>query len=183
LDESKYIRVSTILGQYADFSKVKPDVLDFATERGSKVHALCAGYAQDIWIPSIPEYCKGYFDSFTGWFDKHVVRVIYVEKRFYNHTYFYTGQPDIILEMRSEGIVLIDNKTPQGKEFEKIWRGAIAAYQNLEIDVAINKGGSLQFNPHGKSARMKWYKKTGGDFAQFLHALSAYRFFKDKGGN
>jgi len=113
MDKANYIRVTEVLGIYVDFSKIKPDVLDFATDRGSRVHALTAGYAQDVWIPEIPEYCKGYFDSFTGWFDKHVVRVIYVEERFYNNVYFYAGQPDFILEMRSEGIVLIDEKTPQ----------------------------------------------------------------------
>ena len=181
IQKSNYVRVSEALGLYADFSKVKPDVLYFATERGTRVHSLCASYAQDVWIPEVPEYCKGYFDSFTGWFDKHVVRVFYVEERFYNHKFFYTGQPDIIVEMRTEGIVLIDNKTPQGKEFEHLWRGAIAAYQNLEIpDIEIVKGGSLQFNPHGKSARMKWYDESAADFAQFLHALSAYRFFKKR---
>lgn len=180
-DKSNYIRVSTVLAPYADFSKIDPNVLYFATDRGIKVHSLCSAYAQDIWIPEIPEYCRGYLDSFTNWFDKHVVRVFYVEVRFYNHKFFYTGRPDLIVEMRTEGIVLIDNKTPQGKEFEHLWRGAIAAYTNLEMDleivIQINKAGSLQLDPHGKSARMKWYDESAKDFAQFLHALSAYRFF------
>ena len=181
IQKSNYVRVSEALNIYADFSKVKPNVLYFATERGTKVHALCAAHAQDVWIPEIPEYCKGYFDSFTGWFDKHVVRVFYVEERFYNNDYFYTGRPDLIVEMRSEGIVLIDNKTPQGKEFEHLWRGAIAAYINLELEIpnlSSWKGGSLQLDPRGKNARMKWYDESAKDFAQFLHALSAYRFFK-----
>lgn len=180
MDKSNYVRVSKILGLYADFSKVKPDVLYFATERGTKVHALCAAHAQDVWIPEIPEYCKGYFDSFTGWFDKHVTEVFYVEKRFYNEEFFYTGRPDLIVEMRTEGIVLIDNKTPQGKDFERLWRGAIAAYTNLGMPIYMKKAGSLQLDPHGKSARMKWYDETAEDFAQFLHALSAYRFFKTR---
>jgi len=182
MQKSNYVRVSEALNSYADFSKVKPDVLWFATERGTKVHALCAAYAQNIWIPEVPEHCKGYFDSFTSWFDKHVVRVFYVEERFYNHKFFYTGQPDIILEMRSEGIMLIDNKTPQGNAFERIWRVQIAAYLNLEIPnvfkMPLDKAGSLQLDPKGKSARMKWYDESAKDFAQFLHALSAYRFFK-----
>jgi len=124
MQKSNYVRVSEALNTYADFSKVKPDVLYFATERGTKVHALCAAHAQDVWIPDIPEYCK---------------------------------------------------------EFEHLWRGAIAAYLNLELEIPYLsswKGGSLQLDPKGKSARMKWYDESAKDFAQFLHALSAYRFFK-----
>lgn len=178
-----YIRVSEVLAPYADFSKIKPDVLYHATERGTRVHAFCAAYAGDVWIPGIPEHCKGYVDSFTGWFDKHVVSVYSVEERFYNEEFFYTGQPDLILEMKSEGTVLIDNKTPKGKAFERIWRGAIAAYLNLDIEIPYLtswKGGSLQLDPKGKSARMKWYDESAADFAQFLHALSAHRFFKER---
>lgn len=182
MEKSNYVRVSEALNLYADFSKVKPDVLDFATERGTRVHALCAAYAQEIWIPesSAIQYCEGYLQSFMGWFDKHITEVFYVEERFYNEKFFYTGQPDLIMQMRTEGTVLIDNKTPQGKAFERIWRGQIAAYVNLRFDMEIEKAGSLQLDPKGKIAKVNWYDKSAKDFAQFLHALSAYRFFKER---
>jgi len=178
MNEKDYIRVSTILGLYTDFSKIKPNVLDYAAKRGTKIHNLCAAHAQNIWIPSVPEDCKRYFDSFRNWFAAQVVRVIYVEKRFYNSVYFYSGQVDFILEMRTEGVVLVDLKTPI--QHYPTWAGQLAAYLNLEIPVKIKKAGSLQLNPHGKTAKMNWYENSPQDFAQFLHALSAYRFFKER---
>lgn len=170
-----YIRVSEVLSPYADFSKIKPDVLYFATERGSKVHALCAAVAEDVWIIEVPEYCKGYVDSFTDWFDKHVVRVFFAEERFYNEEFFYTGRPDLIVQMKTEELVLLDLKTPI--QHYKLWCLQLAAYLNLQIPKSKpKKAGSLQLNSNGKTAKLNWYDHKASDFAQFLNALSVYRF-------
>lgn len=179
----QYFHVTEVLKPYLDFTNVDPNQLDFASQRGTKVHELCAAYAQKIWIPSIPEYVTGYFQSFKNWFDAQVKRVFLVEEELKDHIFGIIGTPDLIVEMRTEGIVLLDNKTPI--RFFRVWKGQIAAYLYLartytELGNSIKKGGSLQLDPKGGIAKLTWCPDEKADFAAFLSALNAMRYFKER---
>ena len=68
------IRVTEALKPFADFSMIHPDVLDYASERGTVIHKACSNYANGVYVIKglwPPDYV-GYFNSFTDWFDKYV---------------------------------------------------------------------------------------------------------------
>ena len=75
-----YPSVTQVIGRYSDFSRVPPDVLEAAKERGTRVHQVCAAMAQGLWVP---DYCESgdapYIVSFEQWFEAVVEKVIAVE--------------------------------------------------------------------------------------------------------
>jgi len=165
-----------------DFSQIPEGVLFFATERGILVHQICAGIAKGLWPPSIPEYAAGYVKSFQDWFDAQVKEVFLVEERLYDNVYFLTGQLDLLLKTKTEGVVVVDLKTPAHSY--KTWSGQLAAYLHLArtktIYSPIKKAGSLQLHPRGGTAKMKWYEEHKADWAMYLNKLSADRYFSEK---
>lgn len=174
----KKVSVTQVLGVYADFSKVKPEVLERASQRGTAVHSYCAAYAQKLWVPTVPSDCDGYVISFRKWFDFMVKDVLFVEQRFYHPSYHYGGMPDLGVVLKDGARCLIDNKTPVA--LQKTWKAQIAGYLELvrANNIPMDKGGSLRLDPNGKMAKLDWYLEEALYFNAFLSALNAYRFFK-----
>ena len=77
MDKLVLPRVTAILSPYSDFSKVPPDTLAAAGERGTAVHKFCEAYALGFYYPLIPELA-GYGESFKSWFKAYVVEVLAV---------------------------------------------------------------------------------------------------------
>lgn len=178
IQKSNYVRVTEVLDPYTDFSMVPEHVLSRATERGRKVHAICAGILQDLWIPKIePEYA-GYIASFQTWREQFVEEVIYVEHELVDPTYGFKGHIDFYGKLRKLGYALVDWKTPLS--LSKAWCLQMTGYERLlhvnrkKIDVVA----SLQLNPDGGIPKMIRYEMTALDFNIFLGLLNAHNFFK-----
>jgi len=171
-----YPSVTTILGLYFDKTKINPSRLEYASSRGTEVHAICGAIAKKIWVPTIPPDCAGYVLSFQTWFNANVRKVIFVEKEFIDTIHGYKGHPDIVVVLVDNSTILVDLKTPLQKI--KIWRGQMAAYKNLvEQEIKIDRIGSLRLSPHGRPPVFDEYQDSAMDFTAFLAALSAYRYF------
>ena len=170
--------VTEVMRPFIDFSMIPDDVLEYASERGSAVHQICASIAQGLWVTNILEEYSGYIKSFHLWFDSQVQSVIQVEQRLYDNDFGFNGKPDFIGILKSNEIVLIDWKTPVA--LQKTWQAQLAAYQHLarKNGFAIQSAGSLRLNPDGKVPKMKWYENSVRDFNAFLNALNAFNFFK-----
>jgi len=171
-----YPTVTEILGRYTDFSRIPEDVLNLATERGNEVHARCCSLALGVpWLGSLNAAWDGYVESFRRWKDLQVVKVVLAEKRLYHPTYKYSGKLDLIVEMRTEGLVLVDLKTPV--VLHKIWRWQIAGYVDLARSNKhkVKKGGTLQLSPEEKPAKMVWSEDHDRDFVFFLSCLNIHR--------
>jgi len=173
-----YPSVTEVLSPFVDFSMIAPSVLDAASERGTRVHDICAGIAQGFYIADVPSECKGYVDSFQRWLDFFVGKVILVETRLVDDAFMYHGQIDLFVTAKRGEQMLIDLKTPVSHQ--RAWRIQLAGYKNL---VQKNGGspsrcGSLQLNPEGKPAKMQWYEGGAQDMNYFLQALNLYRYFK-----
>jgi hypothetical protein len=174
----EYLRVSTILEPFIDWTNIPVDRKEYAAERGTQVHRICLeGLARGIWIPHIPEDCKGYVKSFEIFLKEMVVLVVETEIRLYDNDYGYTGQLDLICQMLNQGIVILDLKTPITKY--KVWQGALAAYKNLAVKngYPIRKAGTLQLDPKGGSPKVDWLKDEAQAFQAFLCGLHAVRWF------
>ena len=176
-----YPRVTEIISPYVDFSMVPEHVLSRATERGSKVHIICAALAQKLWVPQeamLDPECAGYILSFQRWFDDFVEEVIYVEHEIIDTTYGFMGHIDFFGKLRKLGYALLDWKTPI--TIYKAWRLQMAGYYRLlkekvkQIDVVA----SLQLDPNGGVPKMTPYEDSAQDFNIFLGLLNAHNFFK-----
>lgn len=172
--------VTEVLSPWADFSNVPPDRLEQAAERGTRVHELCAAHAKGFYIPKIPEDCKGYLESFKTWFRAMVREVLFVEEELKDDIFKFKGHPDAVVKLKHEkGLFLYDIKTPITKN--RIWNVQLSAYKWLcekYLDREIKKCFILQLNPEGKTAKVTYCDQKLEDFNIFLHALSAYRWFK-----
>ncbi len=172
--------VTQVLSPWQDFSKIRPDVLEEAKLRGSLAHSLFAAYALCLWIPSVPENCVGYFDSFKRWFDATVAKVVAVEKRMVHPVYHYTGQLDLLCQIKGDKeLTLLDHKTPLA--LYKSWQIQCVAYKKLaDLEYSnITRTGSLRLSRDGKLAKLAEYSGTvERDFSVFLNCLSAYNFFR-----
>lgn len=182
LNEKDYTRVTAILSRYSDFSAIDPDTLARAADRGTRVHNYCEMYANNIFIPSVDDDCKNYFEAYQRWFDSHVEHVLLVEKRIYNDDYRITGQIDLIAKIKGDDdYSIIDIKTPATSS--KTWALQTAAYKMMakehlkdKSDIWIDRRACLMLPKTGKDAFFLEYDDIE-DEDLFLHALKLYRFF------
>lgn len=171
------LSVTQVLSPFADFSKVNPAVLAWAAKRGTAVHSACAAHAQRLPCFGLSEDAEPYFDSFCRWFDRYVRRVLFVECEFSDPTYGIVGHLDLVAELIDGRLVVVDYKTPAAES--RLWRAQIAAYCYLVSPVVPGVVGmALMLSGAGKPAKAITYEHHASDFAAFLAALTAYRYFK-----
>lgn len=167
--------VTQVLAPFSDFSMIRPDVLDAAAERGSRLHSLFAAYALGVWVPSIQKNEDGYFESFQKWFDRHVIKIIAIEQRRSSESFNYHGTADLVCMISIPPVVdalaVVDFKTPITES--RTWRPQVAAYAHLW---GASFGGALMIDPDGRPAKMIW-ADCQKDFAAFISALNCYRYF------
>ena len=173
-----YPSVTQVLGLVTDFSNIRPEVLEHASQRGTQVHAYSAAYSRKLWVPRVPEDCAGYFQSFVSWSDTMVEEVLFVETEFIDDKLGYIGHPDLGVILKGGIGALIDLKTPVA--LQKVWKAQLAAYLKpvQKKFPQIKKAGSLRLDPDGGTAKMAWYDESERDFAAFVNLLFAFKYFK-----
>ena len=91
----KMLSVTQVLSPFFDASKIRPEVLAAASQRGTEVHQACAAYARSLPV-FLSDSAAPYFDSFRNWFDKYVKRALFVEAEFSDpHIYGIVGHVDL----------------------------------------------------------------------------------------
>lgn len=173
-----YPSVTEVLQPWADFSRIPPAVLEAAAVRGTAVHQACEAIAKGLFIGTLSESIEPYVRSFSSWFDFMVDEVLLAEDRLIDIELGFHGEPDLIIKSKSEGIILIDNKTPVA--LQKSWKLQLSAYRHLADKniVTPDRVGSLRLHPEGKVARMDYYDNSARDFNVFLQCLNLHNFFK-----
>lgn len=170
--ENSYPSVTQVLSPFIDFSMVPEGILLAATERGKEVHLICAAIANGYWTPTAPKEIAGYINSFCKWFACMVEEVIFSEKEFVDQDYGFIGHPDLGLRINGK-FAVVDLKTPA--VLQAVWKGQCAAYKHL---TKFELTGTLRLDRNGKTAKMDWYEDDKRDFAAFLAALTAFKYFK-----
>lgn len=175
------IRVTEALKPFTDFSMIRPDVLDYASERGTVIHHACSLHARgafvlcELWPPDY----VGYFYSFRDWFDNYVEKVVAIEIELINGEFGFIGHPDLLCNIQGDWRpTLVDLKTPLAES--PTWKPQLAAYRNLAIKAGYDIGrvGSLRLKPDGGRAIFTEYTDEKADFAAFLNALMIAKYFK-----
>jgi hypothetical protein len=125
-----YVRVSTILARYTDYSTVPTNVLDYAADRGTRIHKFCELYSLGMLFEEIDFDCIEYVQAYINWFDENVEEVISTEQRLYCDNVFLQGQIDMIAKIKDmPGNTLVDIKS--SLKYSKTWPLQTAAYQYL----------------------------------------------------
>jgi hypothetical protein len=174
----KMLSVTTVLSPFSDFSKVPPERLEYAKNRGTSTHSACAAYALGLPV-FLSNGADPYFESFKNWADKYVKKFLFVEAEFSDPTtYGIVGHLDAVVELIDGRTVVPDYKTPATES--PCWKSQISTYCHLAAPVLglMPDGMALMLDGKGKAARGKFYQYQAADFANFLAALQAWRAFK-----
>lgn len=183
-DRALYPRVSDILKVYtaSDMAMIQPEVLAKAADRGTRVHALCGGYARKLWLPDIDEDCLPYFNSFKLWCDENVKSVILTEERLYDDDLKFTGQIDMLVETKSGSLALIDLKTSATES--KSWPLQLAAYAHLSDYNHLRRNESLIIKLKKTGCKAKEIAYTPDQITKhwnlFKGAIDLYAYFNVK---
>lgn len=172
--DPKYTRVTDVLFPFSGLKAIDPTILSRAAERGTIVHNAIDAAIAGLGMPSIPDTCKGYIESFKQWaHDKE-----FAEKppRFYCDDLFITGECDA-LYYTEQGLALVDFKTPASEG--KTWNLQGSAYSYLAKKAGHNIV-SIEFVQLMKNGKMPSIYIYPEDFDLFKECLKIYKiFFKD----
>lgn len=172
-------RVTEILSVYTNYDKVNPQVLKHAAERGTSVHALCAGIAKGNWIPDgmIGEELIGYVNSFRKWAEVQVQKFIVVEKRYMHEEQQYSGQLDYVILGHDDKLYLVDLKT--GARAQKTYPLQMAAYDNLLRVHNVTVAGAMlvYLNKDGGFPEITLIHDMTEELHVFLSALECWKYF------
>ncbi len=179
MKDSRYLRVTEILGPFSGLDKIDKNVLQHAADRGSKVHKVCEGIISGLGEWETDQEITGYVESFKKWWATGQ-KVIAMEKRFCCSELMITGQIDLILEY-PEGIIILDIKTPMKPS--KTWPLQGSAYAYLARKEGFNIKGIqfLQLDKYGFYPKIHAYEE---DFDLFKKCLDVFNYFfkrKDSG--
>jgi len=177
------IRVTKPLKPFVNFGQVHPDVLDYASKRGTAVHQACHLYAQGKFAVTghWPSDYHGYFKSFKKWFDCYVKEVIATEIELKDIDLGLVGHPDLLCVMEGDTkTTLVDMKTPASES--KTWPVQLSAYRHLAVKNGYDIGrvGSLRLKKDGKMAIFTEYSDSPADFACYMNMLMVEKYFGGK---
>lgn len=173
-------RVTEVLSPFADFSRVPPDVLQAASDRGTAVHEACAAHALGLWMPIAKEHL-GYFDSFKSWFDRYVDDVLAVEEEVRHARWGYFGHVDLIARVNGVNhgsvIAVVDYKTPFSES--RSWHCQTQAYVEAARETyGAVIGGALRLRKDGSLPIMTWVDNPTQAFNAFCGILNGWNFIK-----
>jgi len=99
-----------------------------AAEKGKRKHKIFEAYLKGTldWSALSEEEIK-LLETFQGWYDKYVAKVIDIEKLVYNKDGHYAGTIDLIYENKFGQIDICDYKTGQPEKWHDL---QLAAYYN-----------------------------------------------------
>lgn len=176
-----FTRVTQPLSLYSDFSKVPPDVLAKACERGTKVHRLAELHVLGEWFPDPSDDSLGYLNSFRRWYNSMIDELISSEHRFYDESLKLTGAVDLVAVLVGDSKPsIIDIKT--GSVPSSCWSLQLAAYQYLHnhhegVKHCAERRIALKLDKDGGVPKILEYTQHNRDLDLYFSALKLWRFF------
>ena len=178
--ENRYIRVTTPLQVFSGLENVPSKILEYAADRGTRVHKFCEQYAYSILFSEIDDDCFEYVQAFINWYDENVDSVVFTEKRLYCDELKITGCADMLCILKDESYngkpCLIDIKT--SSKPSKTWPLQTAAYKYLcekngydvqeRFIVHLKKDGKYSCISYGDNSDASKYQKDLSIYASVL---------------
>lgn len=177
---SSYVRVTSVLNPFSNFSHIPSTTLVAAADRGTRVHAYCESHALNLFVTDVDDDCKNYFEAFQHWFDDMVEEVLHVEIPLSSEEYrFCTHGVDLIARLKGDkGASVIDLKTPETPSLT--WDLQTAAYDILieeKLKIKVERRLCLKLPKYDKMVKVIEYENHEKSRGLFLKALELYRFF------
>lgn len=166
----EYTRVTECLYFLTGLSKVNPEVLKNAADRGTRVHISCDALIEGLAIfPQDDEL--GYIESFKKWYGSKT----FLKKpdRWYDDEFMITGECDCIYKEDGE-LVLVDFKTPANES--KTWSLQLSAYAYMakKQGLQFKRIEAVKLCKQGRNAKTFIY---ADEFDLFKKCLEIYRTF------
>jgi hypothetical protein len=177
-----YPRVTEVLRAFSKYEYVPHEILERAAERGTKVHAICAGIAAGEFIPDtmIDEELTGYVASFKQWATAQVDKFLVIEQRYTDETDGYSGQVDFVVEANDKSLYLVDIKT--GVNRNRTHPVQMAAYAHLLLvhKVYIRGAMLVYLDKDGDFPDIHLLEDMNNDWPVFQAALTCWNYFNKK---
>lgn len=174
-----YARVTSVLNPYTNFSGIRPEVLEYAANRGERVHNYCEAYAKGLFLAEIDEDCKNYVEAFERWFDKAVVEVLQLEIRMNCPVMRLSGKCDMIVKIKGDDhFTMVDLKTPLSES--KTYRLQTAAYVMLAksvLNIDCERRMCLMLPKKDAKAKVAEQLDIERDSKLFTYLLELHHFF------
>lgn len=125
-----YVRVSSIVGTYMDFTKIDPLVLKRKCDIGISVHNAIDAYLKDEFYPlgdDAQKYMGAFYSAYNAELSDY--KILRTEERFYHDELKITGKIDLLAE-KDDKTYLIDYKTSYAKSIPS-WSIQMALYALL----------------------------------------------------
>lgn len=157
IDESIYLRVTTPLNRYSGYDAVPVAVLNYAADRGTRIHEYCDLYSLNMLFGEVDEDCIPYVQAYINWFDENVEEVVSTEERLFSDELKIQGQIDLIARVKGyEGTSVVDIKS--SLKVNKTYNLQTAAYRHLcevngtgishRLIVQVKKDGTFEVVPY-----------------------------------
>lgn len=158
---ANYPRVSDIISKQNsnELRSIPLETLVNASIRGTKIHDYCTAWIKNLWIIDIEEEYKPYVNSFIEWASENIKKCIHSPTRLYDDEQCFSGEFDMILEMKNGEKALIDIKTSAVPS--KAWPLQLAAYAHL-----CRKNGyefDCVYNLHLKRTKVAFFEEIQGE--------------------
>jgi len=178
-DETKHTRVTSVLAIYSNYDKVPENILNYTTERGTRIHKYCELYALNMLFETVDLDCVEYVQAFIDFFDENVEKVIHAEKRFFCDESLFQGQVDLICYLKNyQGASLIDIKS--SLKYSKTWNLQTAAYKHLAVtnNFEVDNRLVLQVKKDSKFQIYEFQEENYKDEIDlYMQILKAHRYF------
>lgn len=173
----EYLRVTEVLSKFSGIEYIKPEVLENAAQRGTRVHKACEGIAKGLDGWDLPEEYQGYVESFKKWFNRGK-DFVEIEKRLYCSELGITGQIDFIIR-EPDGCVIVDLKTSARES--KTWLLQGSAYSYLAKKAGYDVKGILflKVERDGSDPKLFLYNEN---MELFKEVLNVYKYFYGRKG-
>ena len=104
--------VTRALAPLTDFSRIDPDVLETARQKGVAVHRMIELHAAGtLDADNLPEWMRPAHAFWLKFVDEAGVEIVASEQRVYHRIYAYAGTLDLVLRMRGmSGLGVVDVK-------------------------------------------------------------------------
>lgn len=198
---SKYPRVSEIIAKQneSELRNIPIQNLVNASIRGTAIHNYCTMYMKNLWIDDVDAAYEPYFEAYKKWHSVNVKKILYSAIRLYDDKNLFSGEFDVIAELKNGKTFLIDIKTSATKS--KSWPIQLAAYHHLcnlngfEIENIMilhlkaaenakydkdDQGKKILVAPPVVKAKVIEYENIENYWQIFESALRCYDYFERK---
>lgn len=173
--------VSTVLGMFADFSRVPKDVLEYKRKIGKATHKAIELYeATTLDVDSVDPTVMPYLESYIKFQTMKPFQVVAAEQIVYSKKHRIAGRLDFnVVFDGSPDIWQIDAKcvAQMAPETALQTSAYVACWEEMGRD-KIKRRGGLQLQPDGSIAKLFPYKDKS-DFQVYLNALNLYRWINN----